>query len=577
MNKTIIYLPLFALLLVNSLFSQILLPGVEAPPDPAVTFLVEPETLRPGETGIIRVLYTWPDGYHQTKDEQNFRIEAEGPQGILFGTTVYPDTGVEEKGLLNYYGETELLLEFFVSDTLPEGDYPVRITARFQVCDDRGVCYFPGSIDSEQTIRTEGRPVRTAESGLLWKFLLMALVGGFLLNLMPCVLPLLSVKALNLVKQSGEDRRVILFNALSYGGGIMASFIVLASVIIGLQQSGQLLGWGFQFQNPWFLIVLISVIFLFSLSLFEVFILNPPSSGLNRATGLSGRKGYLGSFFTGVFAVFVATPCTAPFLGAAMGFAFSQPPLTVLLIMIFTGLGLALPFLILGFFPSFFRHLPKPGRWMDRFREVMAFLLMGTAVYLSATLIRQIGTGFISVLWFLLVLAAAAWVWGWNARTVRRKSVRRGILLGSFIMIALAAVLLPGRYALSDDTPGTAAGSALEENWEPFDPEKIEEYRGNDEPVFLAFSASWCTTCKINEKTVLYTEEASELFRTAGLRLMKGDLTVTNEEAMKMIYSFGRAGVPLYVLYLPGKEPVLLPELLSLSILEEALRPLSQE
>ena len=547
----------------TNLSAQINLSGLQTIPDPEIEIVSENIILRPGESGTLSVLYRFPEGYHQTKTVSIFRLEAESETGIVFGSTLYPD-GIIEEGVENFYEEALLTLEFFIPDTIEEGFHDISVTARFQLCDEAGICYFPGSETVISTISIRGKPVGTSS---VFYYLLLAFLGGILLNLMPCVLPLLSVKAMNLINQSQGNKKSILINALTYAFGIIFSFLVLSLIIVILQQSGNLMGWGFQFQNPYFLIVLISFIFIFALSLFEVFILIPPSSGLNKASGLSARKGYTGSFFTGVFAVFVATPCTAPFLGAAMGFAFSQPPLVILAIMTVTGLGLSLPFLILGFIPGFFQHMPKPGKWMDTFREAMAFLMMGTAVYLSSTLLKQIGSGFIPFLWFLLVLSIVAWLWGWTSKNIRKKSVKRILWLATLFSIIFASyTLLSPALILNGNSTGQ--NQTLKENWIEFSPDKMEELISSDKTVFLAFSASWCTTCKINEKSVLYTEQADRFFIEKDVVLVKGDLTSTNKDALEWIYSFGRAGVPLYILYKPGEEPRILPELLSQALIE---------
>ncbi len=564
MNKYISAFALFFLFFTNNIFTQVSLPGMKDLPDPEVEIHFDKESYRPGESGLITVNYMFPDEFHQTLTPETFKLEGSASKGIVYGQTLYPE-GVEKDGVTNYYNSAELQMEFFLTDTVEQGDFPIEIEAYYQLCDEKGTCYFPESIRLDANISIQGKP---AGANSVLYYLLLALIGGFLLNLMPCVLPLLSVKALNLVNQSQGDRKSTLLNAVYYAAGILVSFLALSLVIIILQQSGRLLGWGFQFQNPYFLIVLISVIFLFALSLFEVFILLPPSSGLNKASSLSGRKGHMGSFFTGVFAVFVATPCTAPFLGAAMGFAFSQPAGVILGIMMATGMGFSLPFLILGFIPSFFKVLPKPGKWMDKFREFMAFLLMGTVVYLSGTLMKQIGESFITVFWYLLILALAGWIWGWIMRTARKRSVRNILIL-----ITTLAVLLSGTLLLGDlDTPAlTGQVSNQEGKWKVFSPEAIAEEREAGETVFLAFSASWCTTCKINEKTVLHTREVEKLFEEHNVKLYKADLTVTNETAMEWIYSFDRAGVPLYILYKKGEDPRVLPEILSFSLLENEL------
>lgn len=570
MNKSVLLKIASYLLLTIPVFGQISLPGSITPPDPEISISMDKESYRPGETAAVSVLYTFPEGYHQNYNPDQFRLRGSGGKGLLFGTTVFPEPVEDSNGDLQYYDSAELVLEFLISDSIQQGSSELIVYADYQLCDEEGVCYFPETQELNINMNIEGQAVKSKSSSSIWLFLLMALVGGFLLNLMPCVLPLLSVKAMNLISQSGEKRPVLIKHGLLYTAGILSSFWLLSLVIVILQKSGKLLGWGFHFQSPLFLTVLIAVIFLFALSLFEVFILLPPSTGMNKADSLSRKKGYTGSFFTGIFAVFVATPCTAPFLGSAMGFAFSQSPLIIFMIMSLTGLGLALPFLLLGFFPGFFKLLPKPGKWMDKFREAMAFLLLGTVIYLSSTLIKQIGQGFSSVLWFLLVLSVAAWIWGWSSRQSRKKLWRR-----VFRILPLLMIIISARYLLVFDTSEASVRSDVS-YWEKFDTDMVNEIIEADEPLFLAFSAEWCTSCKVNEKTVLHTDRTIELFERKGIRTIKGDLTVSNDAAMEWIYKHNRAGVPLYLLYLPGEEVQILPEILSFSILEEALSSLPE-
>jgi thiol:disulfide interchange protein len=238
--------------------------------------------------------------------------------------------------------------------------------------------------------------------------------------------------------------------------------------------------------------------------------------------------------------------------------------------MTLTGLGLSIPFLILGFFPGFFKLLPKPGKWMDKFRESMAFLMMGTVVYLSSTLIKQIGSDFGSVLWFLLILAVAAWIWGWSSRQSRKK-VWRNV----FRILPLFMIFISGFFLLNFGTSSEGTGLKPEnKDWETFDPEVIQEIRDEGTPLFLAFSAEWCTSCKVNEKTVLSTDKIKSLFKQKGIRTMKADLTVSHPVAMEWIFRYNRAGVPLYLLFLPGEDAKLLPEILSAGILEDALASL---
>jgi thiol:disulfide interchange protein len=240
--------------------------------------------------------------------------------------------------------------------------------------------------------------------------LLFALLGGLILNLMPCVLPVLSIKALSLVQSVSSDRREVLKGALAYTVGILTCFAVLAGIVVGVKAAGRDVGWGFQFQDWRFVLALALVIWIFSLSLFEVFVIRLP--GMTAIDAAGRKSGHWGSFFSGTFSVLLATPCTAPLLGTAMGYAFSQPPAFIFIFFLTVGLGLALPFLLLGFFPDALERIPRPGNWMIVFREAMAFLLAATVVYLLDVLYHQIGEGLFAVLWYLLLASLAAWMYG---------------------------------------------------------------------------------------------------------------------------------------------------------------------
>ena len=346
-------------------------------------------------TGLIAVRYIYPEGYHQIDDDVFFTIKAEAADGIIFGSAIKGEP-VYKDGLAEYFDETTLVMEFRTApDVRPTN---LNLTALFQICNDEGTCLFPDSeshvinfdpsspaLEADSTVQEvlewslqsigtddvgppppgEGNSASIADNpnragGSIMLFLLMALIGGILLNVMPCVLPLLSVKALGLVRQAAQDRRAILKHSWLYVAGIEVSFWVLAGIVIALQASGRLLGWGFQFQSPLFVLLLTAVIWIFALSMFDVFVIEAPRSSMNGASAAGARGGYIGSFLTGIFAVLVATPCTAPFLGAALGFAFSQPPLVIFAIFSVTGIGLGLPFLLLGIWPKVIEKLPKP-------------------------------------------------------------------------------------------------------------------------------------------------------------------------------------------------------------------------
>jgi thiol:disulfide interchange protein DsbD len=357
-----------------------------------------------------------------------------------------------------------------------------------------------------------------------------------------------------------------------YTGGILASFLVLAVVVIVLKISGELVGWGFQFQNPYFVIVLISIIFVFALALFDVFIITAP--GMNIAAKASRQSGYLGSFLTGIFAVLVATPCTAPFLGAALGFAFTQPPSMILAILLIVGLGLALPFILLGIRPKIIQKIPKPGEWMNIFKEAMGFLLVGTAIYLMNTLYHQIGgSNLFRVIIFMGILAFASWIYGRFGKPGTAKVKQWISLAAAVLVVALGAL-----FILQFEQPGKGETVVTEQhtqdgNWQEFSPGLIETLRQQGKPVFIDFHAQWCTTCKVNKATVLSSEEVQQVFEEYGVVPVSADYTTRDETIANWIRKYDKAGVPVYVLYVPGRqEPILFPELLTQKAVIDAVQ-----
>ncbi|MBN2626901.1 MAG: thioredoxin family protein [Spirochaetales bacterium] len=511
--------------------------------------------------GTVSVIYDIPEGYHQIDNRALFYFALDDNNGFELGEIVYPPAR-NYGSFEGWEGKVELTAPLRGPKILTEAE-PVSLFAGYQLCDEQGTCFRPvkESMISQGTIA----PIeKAATSRSLPLFLLFAFLGGIILNIMPCVLPVLSLKALHLVGQSGDSRKKILLNSLSYTGGIIVSLLILGLIVIAVKASGTALGWGFQFQNPLFVLILTSLVFLFSLSLFEVFFINPPRRAGEAASKQKG--GYGGSFLTGIMAVLLATPCTAPLLGSALGFAFVQPGGVILIFFFLIGLGLALPFILLGFSPSLVNKLPKPGEWMNRFREIMGFLLAGTAVYLLTVLHSQTGSRFSGVLWFMLVLAAASWLYGRGQRSARKTG---------YAHYAAALILLGGgMFFVGDLSEAPPQSAQLEKSEEtvPFSPEQVEALRAEDRPLFLEFTADWCATCRTNHLTVLDRGFRKALFEEEGIVYMVGDYTLNDDVIGSWLTQFDRAGVPLYVYYPPGEDPRILPEILTRKILEESIR-----
>lgn len=516
---------------------------------------------------VLKVHYGIPEGFHQTLQKDFFKFEIIEPSGTTISEILYPE-GKTEGDVVNYYNSATIEAEIIDFD---HGAGNVRIKASWQLCNEDGMCLFPQSkeVDAINSFEiTQGSDISAASSAAspnLLFFLLLAFLGGLLLNVMPCVLPVLSIKALSLVKQGGENKKQILASSLLYTAGVVVSLLALAVIIIIIKASGEQVGWGFQFQNRGFVLVLLSIIFLFALSLFEVFTISAPV--VKSGGGFNAGKSSAGShFFSGVIAVLLATPCTAPFLGTAAGFAFSQPAPVILAVFFLVALGLAFPFILIGFFPAVVQKLPKPGAWMDTFREVMGFLLIGTSVWLIDVLIYQSAPGYLSrVLIYLAALSVAAWLYGkMSGPGASTKKRFAGLAAAVVIAAASAAFLLPGGNAAEASGETAQAENSQFAGWFEFSPELVNENTGGSRPVFVAFGAKWCMTCRTNENTVLLTDEIKRFFDEKNAILVHGDYTNKNPEIDKWMKEFGRAGVPFYTWYPAGsKEAVLLPEVIT--------------
>lgn len=406
----------------------------------------------------------------------------------------------------------------------------------------------------------------TGEQGTttLWTALFFAFIGGLALNLMPCVFPVLSMKALSLIKHAHhEDQREIRLGGVMYLIGVLVTFTALAVFIIALRSAGEKIGWGAQLQSPAFVLLTSYILFLIGYAL---------SGALNVGTSLMGvgskwaqRHGMLGSFFTGVLAVIVATPCTAPLMGVAIFFAFTQPWHVSLLVIQMLGFGLALPYLLLTFYPRLLGFLPKPGVWMESFKQFLAFPMFGAAIWLVWVISRQVGsTGVLLSLGGMGFLAFGLWVYGTLAND-RKKGlwhILKIIIAVLSIFVALSFTqtirMLPVQNNMAQLVPSEE--TAL---WQKFSPERVAQARADGKPVFVNMTAAWCITCLANERVALNTDKVKEFFQDNQITYFKGDWTNRDPIITKYLKEFGRSGVPLYVYYPPSGEGVVLPQLLT--------------
>lgn len=408
----------------------------------------------------------------------------------------------------------------------------------------------------------------------LFQAVYCAVLGGIILNLMPCVFPMLSIKVLGFVRHGQGCARAVRRHGMVFTAGVLGSFAVIAGLLIILQAGGAQIGWGFQLQSPVFVTVLACLIFAMGLSLSGV--LTVGSSLMGFGHGLAARPGYAGSLATGALTTVVATPCTAPFMGASICFALTQPWYISLVIFEALGFGLALPYLLLSFTPALLRFLPRPGPWMERLKKFLAWPMYATVAWLVWVLGLQAGSaGVMAALAGMSLIVV--WAWLLQASFTKNRPRRRlaGIMAMGLVMgIAVGVVDLPAGTAafVSQDSQQTRQGPI----WESFSASRLAELRADKRPVFINFSAAWCITCLANERMALSSPKVAARFKEKGLIYLKGDWTNQDPEITKALAAFGRSGVPLYVLYppIPKAGPIILPQVLTETLLLERLERL---
>ncbi len=406
----------------------------------------------------------------------------------------------------------------------------------------------------------------------------LALLGGLVLNLMPCVLPVLSIKALALVAHADAGPAAARRHGLAYTAGVLASFGALAGALLILRAGGEQIGWGFQLQSPLVVTLLAYLFFALALALSGAWLVGGRLVGLGQ--GLAARPGLAGTFFTGALAAVAATPCTAPFMGVAGGYAVTQPPAAALLVFEALGLGLALPYLALSLVPAWRRRLPRPGAWMEWLKQALAYPLYATAAWLVWVLSRQAGPeALAAALGGLVLIAFAAWLHG-RTRDARPHGRRAGSVAA---VTAVAAALALGPLVLSAPTsaPPAAAATADGPVAERWSPSRVAELRAQGQPVFVNFTAAWCITCLVNERVALHSPAVAGAFARKGVAYLKADWTSRSPEIASALGSFGRNGVPLYVVYpaatgaaVAAPAPIVLPQILSEGTILEAIEGL---
>lgn len=503
-------------------------------------------------------LYRHRFAFSLEDDKGPIELDIQIPEGLKHNDEYFGEVAI-------FYNSADIALQ------LQRTTGNARLSVTSQGCADAGLCYPPYNqhfeLDFNAGTATPitppppraaalGEPsVAETESGGLAYMLLLAFLGGVILNLMPCVFPILSLKVLSIARSTDHDRHL---HSWIYTAGIIASFVLVAAILFALQKAGHAIGWGFQLQSPGFVIALAYLFIAMGLSLSGV--LNLGGNLMNTGSGLANRGGLSGSFFTGVLAVVVASPCTAPFMGAALGFAVSQPPEIGLLVFAALGAGMAAPLLLFGYSGAARALMPKPGPWMETLKQVLAFPLYGTALWLLWVAGRQTGVNTMTAaLAGALFLALGLWLW-------QHRWWRRSLALACL----LAAAGLGSLRGLDGSDAGATTHAGGRMAWSE---RTVAELRSAGKPVFVDITADWCITCIANETAVLHTDDMQQAFAAHGAAYLVADWTNQDPQIAALLTKHGRTGIPLYLLYAadPATPPLILPQLLTKNIVLEAL------
>jgi thiol:disulfide interchange protein/DsbC/DsbD-like thiol-disulfide interchange protein len=431
------------------------------------------------------------------------------------------------------------------------------------------VVQYNGKTDAFEVDLQSGSAAAASSNGVSPDFagvlqaIVFALIGGLILNVMPCVLPVISLKIFGFVSEAGERPDKAFRLALVFSAGILSCFAILAAIVTFFRAIGAQVGWGFQFQDYRFVLAIACLVFAFALNLFGVFEVTVSARATSGLAKLAAGSGYGGAFFQGAFATILATPCTAPFLGTASAFAFTQPAWATFLIFFSIGIGMALPYLLLAVQPKWLRYLPKPGEWMVRLKQLLGFLLLATLLWLSWIVGRLRGVdGMVELGALLLIIGLLAWIKGsfWTPMSSSRSHV-----LAAFAMVTVLVAAFGSYFFVT-------APSQLP--WQAFSQQSLESALQSGRPIFVDFTADWCLTCKANERFALDTAAVRQAFTQHRVVALRADWTHGDPEITQILKEHGRAGVPMYLFFPGGKErpPMVLPELISSQTVLDALK-----
>ena len=520
--------------------------------------------------GDQRLMLQWVIAPEYYLYRHAFKVQASDSEGNIAANLAVPD-GLAKTD--EFFGDVEVYYDALEALVALESTTELaQIKVTYQGCADAGLCYPPetksflwhmasgeiraGSLAPKPSAVDSGSDASSGTSIGLLAAIVFAFLGGIILNVMPCVFPILSLKALSFTHGSADQHRRA---SLVYAAGVIVSFMVLASVLVAIQQTGQLIGWGFQLQNTGFVIGLAYLFTLMGLSLNGL--IHFGISMMNVGQSLTEQDGDAGNFFTGVLAVVVASPCTAPFMGTALGYALTQPIMVTLIVFAALGAGMALPMVILSHSRTAVRALPKPGPWMDTAKNVLAFPLYLTSVWLLWVAGNQAGVNTMALaLSGLVLLALAAYLYG---DTTLRKAVSMVLVAGA-IFLAIPS----GHQAGGNDSSRTLSDGQI-----AWSASVLDDYIDRGDPIFVDVTADWCITCLANEAAVLFTPEMEKAFIDADIPYMIADWTDYDADIGRFVQSHGRSGIPLYVMYPRGvgSKPVILPQLLTRDIVLTAI------